>query len=164
MNIASAAAKISHAIVVAVTLVLVLGYVATAYLGAGFAVVEGSSMEPLLHTGDLVLLTKKPPEDVEVGDIVVYSWGGKYVIHRVIHKYVSPQGEVCIVTKGDNNVLPDLGDPASCGTVIIPGVGLASGRPYSDVVGVVVEVAGAPVKVPYVGVIRILLEDAGILR
>jgi signal peptidase len=145
----------SQAVIAGLALALAGGYLAAAYFGAGFAVVEGSSMEPLFHTGDLVVLVKSPPEEISVGDIVVYRSGGKFVIHRVVYKYVGPGGETCFVTKGDNNVLPDLGDPLRCGTKVVPGLGVVSGRPYEDIVGVVVEVAGVPLKIPYVGIVRL---------
>jgi signal peptidase len=48
------------------------------------AVVEGISMEPTFHTGDMVFLEKKSPSDIRVGDVIVYTTGSKYIIHRVI--------------------------------------------------------------------------------
>ena len=143
-----------------IALAVVAGYLAALYAGSGFAVVEGVSMEPLFHTGDLVVLVKKSPEEIEVGDIVVYKSGGKYVIHRVVYKYVGPSGDVCFVTKGDNNLLPDLGDPLRCGSRAVPGIGYASGIPYDRVVGVVAEVEGKPLKIPYVGAVRLLARKA----
>lgn len=69
---------------------------------AGYIVVNGSSMEPNLHTGDLVVVTKKP--GYRVGDIVAYpvpegqAGAGSLVIHRIVggspaHGYL---------TRGDN--------------------------------------------------------------
>ena len=153
-----AASRIVQAAVTLLALSLVIGYLTTIYFGAGFAVVEGTSMEPLFHTGDLVALWKKPPEEIEVGDIVVFRSGSKHVIHRVVYKYMGPNGEYCFVTKGDNNVLPDLGDPRECGSKVVPGLGIVTGRPFKDIVGVVVEVRGIPVKIPYVGMFRLVAD------
>ncbi len=152
--------RVAQVLATLVAVALVAGYLSAVYFGAGFAVVEGTSMEPLFHTGDLVVLWSKPPSDIEVGDIVVYRSGERYVIHRVVYKYVGPGGEYCFVTKGDNNLLPDLGDPLRCGTRSVPGLGVVSGRPYEDIVGVVVEVLDTPLKVPYVGILRLMAERA----
>ncbi len=156
LRIAGLAGQLLAALVVA----LLLGaYGVAAYYGAGFAIVEGASMEPLLHTGDLVLLSKKSASEIEVGDIVVFKWGNRYVIHRVVYKYQSESGEYCFVTKGDNNALPDLGDPIRCGSIAVSGLGLASGRPYEDIIGVVMEVWGTPVKIPYIGIVRLFIDQ-----
>ncbi|MCE4611342.1 MAG: signal peptidase I [Desulfurococcales archaeon] len=152
------AGRLVQVVVTLLALSLVAGYLTTIYFGAGFAVVEGTSMEPLFHTGDLVALWKKPPQDIEVGDIVVFRSGSKHVIHRVVYKYVGPNGEYCFVTKGDNNVLPDLGDPRVCGSRVAPGLGVVTGRPFEDIVGVVVEINDIPVKIPYVGMFRLVAD------
>ncbi|HDN75720.1 MAG TPA: signal peptidase I [Acidilobales archaeon] len=67
------------------------------------AVVEGTSMEPLLQTGDIVIVTKVNIKDIKPGDVIVYEkYRGTYVIHRVMEVKVS-NGRVIIITKGDNN-------------------------------------------------------------
>ncbi|MFN3267913.1 MAG: signal peptidase I [Zestosphaera sp.] len=90
------------------------------------AVVEGKSMEPLLWTGDVVIVYK--PNEVSVGDVVIYKGRGNYVIHRVIEVR-----DNCYLIKGDNNPLPDgciskeliTGKVLSIGNSVIkiPGVG-----------------------------------------
>ena len=158
LNGGSLAAGALKALVTLVTLAIALGYLAAGVLGAGFAIVEGRSMEPLFHTGDLVVLVPVERGGVAVGDIVVYEKGGKYIIHRVIYVYESPGGELCLVTKGDNNPVPDAGFPTQCSVVLVPGYGPQAGVPLSAVKGKVLEVAGVPVKVPYVGGVRLALD------
>lgn len=91
-----------------------------------FAVVEGRSMEPLLWTGDVVIVYKS--DDIRVGDVVIYAGRGGYVIHRV----VEVRGD-CFIIKGDNNPVPDgciakeriTGKVLSIGSSVIkvPGIG-----------------------------------------
>ena len=115
------------------------------------AVVEGISMEPTLHTGDMVFLEKKAPGDIRPGDIVVYKGRGRYIIHRVIRVFkYNYHGslETCYVVKGDNNPVPDPGFP-QCG---------GRGIPYEAIMGVVVSAKpGVPIKVPYLGGISVAL-------
>jgi signal peptidase len=136
-------------IALGLTVLLIVGYVVFRVYGGGFAAVEGRSMEPLLHTGDLVILVKR--DRVNVGDIIVYSSGSKYIIHRVVAVY-EVNGYYCYVTKGDNNIAPDVGDPRRCP----PGPFGVSGVPEDSVVGVVLTVGGRPIKIPYIGGITLL--------
>ncbi len=66
--------------------------------------VVSESMEPVLHRGDLVFVIK--PNDLEVGDIVIYQKQGSQftIIHRIIEKK-----EDGYIIKGDNNPSPDAG-------------------------------------------------------
>jgi len=117
----------------------------------GMAIVEGRSMEPLFHTGDVVLLREAAPEEISVGDIVVYETpDGRYIIHRVVEVY-KVGDTYCYIIKGDNNPVPDIGY-APC-----PSRGGAVGVPYSMIKGVVVEVAGVPLKIPYIGGLTLLI-------
>jgi len=147
-----------RAAVALVTVAVALGFLAVGVLGAGFAIVEGRSMEPLFHTGDMVALVPVDEGGVAPGDIVVYEKGGRFIIHRVIYVYVSEGGEVCLVTKGDNNPVPDAGFPSVCGVVMVEGYGPQAGVPLSAVKGKVLEVAGVPVKIPYIGGVRLALD------
>ncbi len=117
----------------------------------GMAIVEGRSMEPLFHTGDAVLLRSVAPEEIRPGDILVYETpDGRYIIHRVIKVYES-RGTYCFIVKGDNNLVPDMGFPPC------PPYGGTRGVPYSSVKGVVAEVLGVPVKIPYIGGFTLLI-------
>ncbi|MCS7107485.1 MAG: signal peptidase I [Acidilobaceae archaeon] len=117
--------------------------------GGGMAAVSGGSMEPSLHSGDLVFIIKS--NDVRKGDIIVFRSGGGYVIHRVIDVY-SLDGMKCYVTQGDNNPFPDPGSQRCA----VPGR-TVYGVPDDLVVGVVIEFLGFPVKIPYVGSLALLL-------
>ncbi len=98
-----------------------------------FAVVEGKSMEPLLQTGDLVLVSKASPNQIHVGDIVVYrSTYGELIIHRVI-KVMRIDGRYVYLIKGDNNLVPD-GD-----------------IPYNMILGKVIGLDGNVFKIPVIG-------------
>lgn len=79
-------------------------------------VVVSGSMEPAFYRGDIVAIQKADffgihefnPEDVQVGDVVVYNakWYDQPVIHRVIN-ITEINGTTMYVIKGDNNGAPD---------------------------------------------------------
>ncbi len=71
----------------------------------GFSVsyVPTESMAPTIAAGDYVMYSKTTFEKVGTGDIIVYkSSSGIYIIHRVIEKH-----DDYLITKGDNNTIPD---------------------------------------------------------
>ncbi len=71
-----------------------------------YVIVNGDSMEPLFHKGDLVLLRRAP--FYEVGDIVVYRYPGiGAVIHRIVDRRLDR-----FVLKGDHNTWLDGYEPA----------------------------------------------------
>ncbi len=71
--------------------------------------VFGTSMEPTLHAGNLIMIEKVPPEEIEVGDVIVfnvptlirdyYSYP-PVVAHRVIK--IDTQRGIYFRTEGDN--------------------------------------------------------------
>lgn len=88
-----------------VALLLVAWFVFLAPPQAGghtlFAAVEGHSMEPVLHPGDL--LVTRAQDSYAPGDLVVFRVQGVQVVHRIVGG--SPhQGWV---TRGDNNAAVD---------------------------------------------------------
>ncbi len=99
----------------------ILAYVAIIIVGIVLAqhlnVVVSGSMEPVFYRGDVVVIEKADflglhefnTSNVNVGDIVIYqaTWFPEPVIHRVIFKGTSPEGQLYYVTKGDNNPGPD---------------------------------------------------------
>ncbi len=95
-------------------LILLMGFVvvwsafAPAKLGgqAAYVMVNGISMEPGYHTGDLVIVRKA--QVYQVGDVVTYRDAemGAFVIHRIIS---IEQGQ--FVIKGDNNSWLDAYHP-----------------------------------------------------
>lgn len=52
----------------------------------GWARVQGSSMEPVLHDGDVVHVMPVPFEDLNEGDVVVYRIGDELVSHRIYQR------------------------------------------------------------------------------
>ena len=73
---------------------------------ASYVLVNGISMEPNYHTGDLVIVRKA--EAYQIGDVITYRDAemGAYVIHRIIG---IEQGQFII--KGDNNSWIDAYQP-----------------------------------------------------
>lgn len=65
-------------------------------------VVDGTSMEPLLHTGDLAVAIRKP--QYRAGDLVVFRVGDA---GRVIHRLVKQLPNGTWRTRGDNKPSPD---------------------------------------------------------
>jgi len=90
------------------------------------AVVTGVSMEPAMHTGDLVITRPVDPDELEVGDVVRFVVGRTPVMHRITEIEETANGRV-FVTQGDNNNTPD--DPLLEGQiegeviVTVPNVG-----------------------------------------
>lgn len=89
--------------------------------GFGISVVMSPSMEPELHTNDLVIVAKA--DSYDVGDIVVYQEGKMLIIHRI----VNIDGDN-VITKGDANNTADepieLADIKAKYNFRIPFVGL----------------------------------------
>jgi signal peptidase I len=74
-----------------------------------FMPIFGSSMEPTLHSGGLMMISPVDPQDVEVGDIIVYNVPSMIrdyynyppvVAHRVITIHTEPR--LSFRTAGDN--------------------------------------------------------------
>jgi signal peptidase I len=88
----------------------------------------GTSMEPVLHRGDLVLV--RPASEYRAGDIVAYR--SSQLRTLVLHRIVGMQGDR-FVFKGDNNSWLDVERPARSDllgrlTVRLPGMGTWLGR------------------------------------
>jgi len=115
-----------------------LGLVMAHYMN----VVASESMEPTLHTGDVVIINYNPSL-VQVGDIVVYNatWFSKPVIHRVISKQQA-NGETVYILKGDNNSFQD---------------------PYpvypNQIISKVVTIENKPIVIPKIGYINLWLRN-----
>lgn len=61
--------------------------------------ISGNSMKPFLNDRDTIILRKTNIDTVKVGEIVLGTFNGAYVLHRMIRK-----GNNCIYIAGDNNV------------------------------------------------------------
>lgn len=74
---------------------------------------SGNSMDPTVPAGSICLVNKSfPYEDIQAGDIVMYSCGGMEPYGRAdgwIHRAIEESGE-SFVMRGDNN---DRNDPFS---------------------------------------------------
>jgi len=98
--------------------VAVVGIVA-AIVGMGLSAwrpvrVTGSSMNPALYAGDLVLVHKDARIDVR--DVVLYQESGH---GPVLHRVIAREGADAIRTKGDANSTADR-DPVPVGAVVGP--------------------------------------------
>lgn len=132
--------------IIAYVIIIIVGLLIAQHMN----VVVSESMEPVLYRGDIVIVEKTnllgihefDPNDVKVGDIVVYqaTWFPNPVIHRVINESVI-NGSKYFTIKGDNNPVPD---PA----LVSP----------SQITERVVKVGDQPVIIPKVGYITIWLK------
>lgn len=104
------------------------------------AIVQGNSMYPTLHNGDLVIFGKAPQQEIPNDTIIVFVQGDTgvsaldsivrpVVIHRIVGIVIQADGTVYYRTKGDNNAYPDpslveanhvLGVPIA----VVPDVGI----------------------------------------
>ncbi len=117
------------------------------------AAVESSSMVPTLNIGDVVVIVGVKPDDIKVGDIivfnkVVYSIRKGYVkklktpiVHRVVD-IIERNGVKYFKTKGDANPLPDQWYV-----------------PEDAVLGKVLCINGEPFRIPYVGYFSIFFHN-----
>ena len=76
--------------------------------GVSYVVVDGISMLPNFHTGDLVLVRKEPA--YQVGDVVTYH--DPLMNADIIHRIIGLQGAHFVI-KGDNNSWVDAYHPIS---------------------------------------------------
>ena len=98
--------RLRHSVGFALIFALLAGwwlYLAPSQIGGPltFAVVQGSSMEPTLKTGDLIAATRT--DVYKKGDIVFYKKYGGAVVHQIIEE--RPDGT--FITQGLNNDHPD---------------------------------------------------------
>jgi signal peptidase I len=73
---------------------------------ASYVIVSGTSMQPTLRNGDLILALKRP--SYHAGDVIGYhvpSGPGKGTL--IIHRIIGGSGEIGFLTKGDNREGPD---------------------------------------------------------
>jgi len=88
---------------------------------ASYAMVQGTSMLPTIHGGDLVVTRRQA--SYHVGEIVAYH---NRILHEtVIHRIVGRQGNRYVM-KGDNNSFTDTYEPVSSDIVgarwtVVPG-------------------------------------------
>ncbi|MCF8018722.1 MAG: signal peptidase I [Vallitaleaceae bacterium] len=68
------------------------------------SVVVTGSMYPYIQAGDIVVIEKVIPSEVEVGDVLYFESKNIHIVHRVIDQNEEGQFQ----TKGDNNMSSDL--------------------------------------------------------
>ncbi len=107
-------------------------------------VVTSGSMSPTLERGHLLILQNRAPENILVGDIIVFeaTWNDDPVVHRVV-RIETVGEEIHWFTQGDNRDTNPSEDPGY--------------RVYEDIIGVVV------FAIPYLGYVTLFLhEPAGL--
>jgi len=97
--------------VFAVLLIMTLTMLASIVTGTSpFYYVEGNSMHPTLENGDLIVVYREDFKSLKVGDIIVFN-SPVYNV-RVVHRIKDIRfvdGEMVLITQGDNNRVPDPG-------------------------------------------------------
>lgn len=78
---------------------------------AAYVLVSGKSMNPLYHTGDLILVRHKA--SYHVHDIIAYRVpkGDAMAGAQVIHRIIGGNGTKGFVVQGDNRTAPDVWRP-----------------------------------------------------
>ncbi|AFZ70937.1 signal peptidase I [Caldisphaera lagunensis DSM 15908] len=143
-----------------IIIIIALGLYAYYFYGFSLVIVDGISMKPTLHTGDIAILYKEPYQDIKIGNIVVYNYDGILIIHRVIGIYYH-NGVECFITKGDNNPVPDPGYPQYCGYHTVDGF-TSGGIPYYEIKGVILTYNGnTPIIIPYIGSFALAIRGTG---
>ncbi len=56
--------------------------------------VKGVSMFPFLLDGDEVIIERADPEDLRIGDVVMYVRKELMIVHRIIKIYTTGEGEI----------------------------------------------------------------------
>lgn len=94
-------------LLIAVVATLLFITLAPRLLGWQFVTVAGGSMEPAVHIGAVAVMEKVQPQDLKVGDIIMFSdpaQPGRRVTHRIIT--VKDNGG-SFTTRGDANKTND---------------------------------------------------------
>ena len=76
---------------------------------APFSIVSGNSMSPSLRDNDAVIITAFSPEELAVGDVVLFNDHDnhqKEIVHRIV-AFQEEEGVIYAVTKGDANPAAD---------------------------------------------------------
>jgi signal peptidase I len=78
---------------------------------AGYALVSGTSMNPIYHTGDIVIVHRQA--NYHVGEIVAYivPKGSAGAGAQVIHRLVGGNERKGFIVQGDNRTAPDVWHP-----------------------------------------------------
>lgn len=102
--------KIGHMLAIALAVALFstcMGLLALRTLGMGTFVVTGSSMEPAVQKGALVIVEPVSPTAISRGDIITFEHYGQMTTHRVVSIDGSNPASPTFTTKGDANTVAD---------------------------------------------------------
>lgn len=78
-----------------------------AILGYKAMIVLSGSMQPLLESGDLIIVKEADMANVNENDVITYrNTTGTFVTHRIVNKMVK-DGDSFFITKGDANNIED---------------------------------------------------------
>ncbi len=130
-------AKRLGSIALIIIILYLIGTVGVAYVfgvETPFMVVVSRSMEPTINVNDIIVVRAVDPQDIEVGDIIVFKnpMGRDIpIVHRVVDIVELPTGDIGFITKGDNNPVKDpwvVSEEMVIGEVIyvIPQIGYLS--------------------------------------
>lgn len=75
-------------------------------LGYKAYIITTNSMEPNIHSGDIVIVKKYSESDLNIGEVVTFEQNGKNITHRIADIEEDNSGKKYI-TKGDNNNIED---------------------------------------------------------
>jgi signal peptidase len=84
-----------------------IGLLAIRTLGMGTFVVTGSSMEPTIQKGSIVIVEPVAPAMLTRGDIITFEHYGQMTTHRIIAVDASNVASPIFTTKGDANAVAD---------------------------------------------------------
>lgn len=73
-------------------------------------IVVTGSMEPNIKINSISICKEANIDDIELGDVVAYRYRNELITHRVIDRIEYYNGEIGLVTKGDNNSSEDRFD------------------------------------------------------
>lgn len=84
-----------------------IGLLAIRTLGMGTFVVTGSSMEPAIQKGSIVIVEPVAPSMLTRGDVITFEHYGQMTTHRIIAIDASNAASPIFTTKGDANAVAD---------------------------------------------------------
>lgn len=110
---------ITNILLVIMTIILIFGYIIPMVYenstSKGMTRILSASMEPTLEVGKYIIYDKTSIKNVKKDDIVVFNWayengtflvsenGNIRIIHRVVEVQKGENGNISLITKGDNN-------------------------------------------------------------
>ncbi|RLG10741.1 MAG: signal peptidase I [Thaumarchaeota archaeon] len=120
--------------------------------------VKSGSMKPALMVGDVILIEPVKPEDLKVGDVVVFRnpWTGALVVHRIVR--ITEEG---VYTKGDANPAIDPWSPIPSTSIVGRWTGIKI--PYWLGVGYLSLFLSGEIYRPYGPLILVLLVAANLV-